>query len=313
MLGYGWHLNLQKPMCSELSEAERMLEAARRQRPCPAGDGELPVLRAVAEVEGDRRIGDLGAVSGYHMKMVGSGSGGWEVPYSSWEWQFKQMRRGRGILVFDDGWHKLSTALWLFGPLREVRAWVGVTGFRGHLIDAPTTIAWEHQNGIRGVWDITLTPEMYLRSDYYTNDERWEVTGSKRLLTGEPVHGPRYPATQPGDLRRRGDADLPRARRRLGQQLPGLGAALAALAPHGRGTVAVERGGGRRRPEVRLGGVRQQRAGGRRRPGIYPRADPPRIGRKTDRPGSEVGPPEGLYVLARPRRSCSSRFSAVAA
>ncbi len=29
--------------------------------------------------------GDLGDISGYHMKMVGSGRGGWDVPMSSYE------------------------------------------------------------------------------------------------------------------------------------------------------------------------------------------------------------------------------------
>src|SRR5215469_8397528 len=29
LLGYGWHVNLQKPMCNDLPEAERMLSAAR--------------------------------------------------------------------------------------------------------------------------------------------------------------------------------------------------------------------------------------------------------------------------------------------
>jgi predicted dehydrogenase len=122
--------------------------------------------------------GLIGEVNGYHMKMVASGRGGWEVPASSYEWQFQQMKNGRGILVFDDGWHKVSTALWLFGPVREVRAWVGCTEVvPGIEVDAPTTVIWEHHNGIRGVWDITLAVDMYLRSDYYTNDERWEVTG----------------------------------------------------------------------------------------------------------------------------------------
>ncbi len=124
--------------------------------------------------------GELGPISGYHLKMVGSGNGGWDVPGSSFEWQFQQMRHGRGILVFDDGWHKLSTAIWLFGPIREVRAWVGSTEVvPGIAIDAPSTLVWEHDSGIRGVWDITLAPDMYLRSDYYTNDERWEVTGRR--------------------------------------------------------------------------------------------------------------------------------------
>jgi predicted dehydrogenase len=151
--------------------------------------------------------GVLGEVSGYHMKMVGSGKGGWDVPRSSFEWQFQQMRGGRGILVFDDGWHKLSTALWLFGPLREVRAWIGETEvFTDIVIDAPTTIAWEHQNGIRGVWDITLAPEMYLRSDYYTNDERWEVTGHRgysrvNRCTGRGIQEPSLETYADGEMR----------------------------------------------------------------------------------------------------------------
>ena len=117
------------------------------------------------------------------------------------------MRRGRGILVFDDGWHKLSSALWLFGPLREVRAWVGGTEVvPGIEVDAPTTIVWEHQNGIRGVWDINLAPDMYLRSDYYTNDERWEVTGRRgysrvNRCTGRGIQQPSLETYVNGEMR----------------------------------------------------------------------------------------------------------------
>ena len=207
MLGYGWHLNLQKPMCNDLGEAQRMLDAVK------ANDRVLRVMENYLFYQPLQRLketvesGDLGQVSGYHMKMVGSGRGGWDVPRSSFEWQFKQMRRGRGILVFDDGWHKLSTALWLFGPLREVRAWVGGTEvFTDVAVDAPTTIVWEHQNGIRGVWDITLAPDMYLRSDYYTNDERWEVTGHRgysrvNRCTGRGIQQPSLETYIDGEMR----------------------------------------------------------------------------------------------------------------
>ena len=258
MLGYGWHLNLQKPMCSELGEAKQMLERGQtNDRVLRVMENYLfyqPLQKLKATVES----GDLGAVSGYHMKMVGSGSGGWEVPLSSFEWQFKQMRRGRGILVFDDGWHKLSTALWLFGPLREVRAWVGGTEvFTDIEIDAPTTIVWEHQNGIRGVWDITLAPEMYLRSGLLHQRRTLGSHGPSRLLTGEPVHRPGHSAAEPRDLHRRRDADISCAGRRLGEQLPGLGTPLAALAPHGRRSLVVECRRSRRRLAVRSGRVRQ--------------------------------------------------------
>ena len=198
------------------------------------------------------------------MKMVGSGRGGWEVPASSYEWQFQQMQRGRGILVFDDGWHKLATAMWLFGPIREVRAWVGATEIVPGLIeiDAPTTIVWEHENGIRGVWDITLASDMYLRSDYYTNDERWEVTGRRgyarvNRCTGRGIQQPSLEIYVDGEMR-----GVPRPRRRLGQQLPRLRPPLAALAAYRRRPAAMERRGGRRRAPFRPRRLRQQLGGG---------------------------------------------------
>ena len=207
LLGYGWHVNLQKPMCNDLASAQRMLDAAK------ANGRVLRVMENYLFYEPLRKLketvesGELGEVSGYHMKMVGTGRGGWDVPASSYEWQARQMRDGRGILVFDDGWHKLATALWLFGPIKEVRAWIGrseiVPGFD---IDAPTTIVWEHDSGIRGVWDITLAIDMYLRSDYYTNDERWEVTGRRgyarvNRCTGRGIQQPSLEIYADGEMR----------------------------------------------------------------------------------------------------------------
>jgi len=207
LLGYGWHVNLQKPMCNDLNSARRMLDAA------DANGCVLRVMENYLFYEPLRKLketvesGVLGDVNGYHMKMVGSGRGGWEVPASSYRWQFEQMQRGRGILVFDDGWHKLATAIWLFGPIKEVRAWVGGTEVvPGVEIDAPTTIVWEHHSGIRGVWDITIATDLYLRSDYYTNDERWEVTGRKGFArvnrcTGRGIQQPSLEIYADGEMR----------------------------------------------------------------------------------------------------------------
>jgi predicted dehydrogenase len=207
LLNCGWHVNLQKPLCNDMESARKMLQAAK------ANDRVLRVMENYIFYEPLRKLketvasGELGEVSGYHMKMVGSGRGGWDVPASSWEWQFQQMQHGRGILVFDDGWHKLATAIWLFGPIREVRAWVGSTEVLPEIkIDAPSTIVWEHENGIRGVWDITLAPAMYLRSDYYTNDERWEVTGHRgyarvNRCTGRGIQQPSLEVYADGEMR----------------------------------------------------------------------------------------------------------------
>jgi predicted dehydrogenase len=207
LLGYGWHVNLQKPMCNDLAGAQRMLDAA------DANGRLLRVMENYLFYEPLRKLketvesGELGEISGYHMKMVGTGRGGWDVPASSYAVQAQQMRDGRGVLVFDDGWHKLATAIWLFGPIKEVRAWIGRTEIvPGFDIDAPTTIVWEHDNGIRGVWDITLAIDMYLRSDYYTNDERWEVTGRHgyarvNRCTGRGIQQPSLEIYADGEMR----------------------------------------------------------------------------------------------------------------
>jgi predicted dehydrogenase len=207
LLDQGWHVNAQKPLCNDLQSAARILAAAR------SNGTILRVMENYLFYEPLRRLkaaidaGEISTVAGYHIKMVGSGSGGWDVPWSSFEYQLEQMKVGRGIMVFDDGWHKLSTALWLFGPVREVRAWIGVTSFGSGIdIDAPAMLAWEHENGVRGVWDITLAPDLYLRSDYYTNDERWEVTGTKgyarvNRVTGRGIQQPSLEVYRDGEMR----------------------------------------------------------------------------------------------------------------
>jgi predicted dehydrogenase len=206
-LAHGWHVNLQKPMTNDLQSAARLISSA-ESHGCQLRVMENylfyePLLRLKEAVDS----GELGAVSGYHLKMVASGRGGWDVPGDTYEWQFEEAQRGRGILYFDDGWHKISTALWLFGPVKEVRAWIGSTEvIPGLAVDAPTTIIWEHENGVRGVWDITLAVDMYLRSDYYTNDERWEVTGQRGFArvnrcTGRGIQQPSFEVYLDGTMR----------------------------------------------------------------------------------------------------------------
>jgi predicted dehydrogenase len=202
-----WHVNLQKPLANSLASAQRMIDAAHEH------SRQLRVMENYLFYEPLRRLkdvvdsGELGPISGYHLKMVASGRGGWDVPGDTYQWQFDQAKRGRGILLFDDGWHKLSTAIWLFGPIREVRAWIGSTPIvEGIEIDAPTTVVWDHVNGIRGVWDITLAVDMYLRSDYYTNDERWEVTGRRGFArvnrcTGRGIQQPSVETYLEGEMR----------------------------------------------------------------------------------------------------------------
>ncbi len=204
----GMHVNMQKPFANSLDEADRMLTAR------DAAGAYLRVMENFIHYEPLRVMkqvvesGEIGEPAGFHMKMVATGVGGWDVPWSAWEWQFAQARAGRGILVFDDGWHKFSVALWLFGPVREVMAWIGQTVVVDGLvvIDAPSTIMWTHENGVRGVWDITFAPDILMKSNYYTNDERFEVTGRKGFVrvnrcTSLGVQQPSVEVYRDGEMR----------------------------------------------------------------------------------------------------------------
>jgi predicted dehydrogenase len=207
LLDAGVHVTLQKPFCLTLDEAKGMRDARDRNNVALRVQENYIYYEPLRRLRDVVRSGDIGDVAGFHMKMVGTGLGGWDVPWQSYMWQFEQARDGRGILVFDDGWHKFAVARWLFGDVDEVMAWIGATDLGGDFaMDAPTTIMWRHTNGVRGVWDITLAPQMYLRSDYYTNDERFEVTGTQgyarvNRCTGRGIQQPSLEVYRDGEVR----------------------------------------------------------------------------------------------------------------
>jgi predicted dehydrogenase len=179
-LDAGHHVQVQKPLARDLEGADRML-AARR-----AAGATLRVLEdylffpPLEKMKELLDAGEVGEPLSVHMKIVATGRGGWELTRESLEWQFEQSRDGRGMLVFDHGWHQLAVATWLFGPIRRVFAWLGSTEIMpGIAMDAPSTLVWEHDNGVRAVLDITFAIDMYFRSSHYTGDERIEVTGTR--------------------------------------------------------------------------------------------------------------------------------------
>src|SRR5262249_49028700 len=152
---------------------------------------------------------------------------------------------------------------------KEVRAWIGRTEVVPRFdIDAPSTIVWEHDNGIRGVWDITLAIDMYLRSDYYTNDERWEITGSTgyarvNRCTGRGIQQPSLEVYADGVLRAYHalDDDWASSFRDSGRHwLRWLHTGDGPLS-----STVLDRRGSRRLAEIRPRGLREQRGGRRRR------------------------------------------------
>ena len=108
VLDAGFHVQVQKPLARTLEDADRMLAAAARTGATLRVLEDYvfyPPLVALREV---LESGEIGEPAGLHMKIVATGRGGWDVPMSSYVWQFEQARDGRGMLVFDHGWHQLA-------------------------------------------------------------------------------------------------------------------------------------------------------------------------------------------------------------
>jgi predicted dehydrogenase len=182
-LDLGYHVQVQKPLARSIEEADRMVALASERGAMLRVMEDYLFFPPIAELGRVLASGEIGEPAGIHMKIVATGRGGWDVPLSSYRWQFEQARDGRGMLVFDHGWHQLAVAMSLFGDVRRIFAWLGRTEVvPGVEMDAPSTLVWEHTNGVRGVLDITFAPDTYFRSDYYTGDERVEVTGTQGFV-----------------------------------------------------------------------------------------------------------------------------------
>ena len=177
VLDAGFPVQLQKPIARTLDDGERIVAAARRNRVMLRILEDYIFYPPIVKLREVVDSGEIGDPVGLAMKIVNTGRGGWDVMPSSMVWQFEQTRDGRGMLVFDHGWHQLAMAVWMFGPIRRIFGWIGSTEVApGYALDAPATLVWEHDTGLRGVLDLTLAASTYFRSDFYSCDERVEVT-----------------------------------------------------------------------------------------------------------------------------------------
>ncbi len=177
VLDAGHHVQLQKPIARSLDDCDRLLAAAERSGAMLRILEDYVFFPPLVKLREILASGELGEPVGLHLKVVNTGLGGWEVLPSAWEWQFEQTKDGRGMLVFDHAWHQLAVAVWMFGPMRSIVGWVGETELApGYTLAAPATLAWEHTSGLRATLDITLAVDTYWKSDFYSCDERVEVT-----------------------------------------------------------------------------------------------------------------------------------------
>lgn len=188
----GKHISLQKPMTVSLESADRIIAAV-------TGTGKIfkvsdnylfyPPLVLARKII-DR--GDIGSPTNLRIKFIG-GTGGWDVPASSWEWRVKERIEGRPFQTFDHGHHLWAAAWYLMGDMEKIKAWID--SLDGTL-DCPAFVMWKYRDGVRyGSCDYAHAAGLNIPSRYYANDEWFEITGPRGIIlvrrcTGNILSGP---------------------------------------------------------------------------------------------------------------------------
>jgi len=209
----GYHVQVQKPLARDVEGATRMIAAQQEAGATLRVLEDYLFFPPLVKMRDLIAAGEICDPVSVHMKIVATGRGGWDLPERSMRWQFEQMLDGRGMMVFDHGWHQLAVASWLFGPIRRIFAWLGETEIvPGIVMDAPSTLLWEHDNGVRAVLEISFAIDTYFRSSHYTGDERIEVTGKRgyvrtNRISAQGVQEPAVLLYREGETREFHDLD----------------------------------------------------------------------------------------------------------
>ena len=150
-----------------------------------------PIMKARELIED----GTLGEVSLVRIRTVRGGGSESALPVTEGAYVWRQDReRNLGGLLFDDGWHKVATAVWWGGDVDSVSAAVNRTD--NFIDETPTVATWKYAAPERlASIEYAKAAEMPLRTRYYPADEFMEVVGSRGILwvtrcTGEMLDMP---------------------------------------------------------------------------------------------------------------------------
>lgn len=213
------HISVQKPMALNAAECDDMIKAAKdngvKLKVFENFVFYPPIVKAKQLID-EGKIGDISTI---RLKMVAGGfHHGWQVDPKTWLWRMEEATCGGGPLVFDDGYHKFSLAYHFLGQPEKVFAFIDATPVQGTAYkkpdgttvqfyeDAPAMITWKAGGKRYGVFDITYSPDLEVNTDYYSCDERVEITGTKGIIwvtrcTGKMLQEPSLTLYSDGESR----------------------------------------------------------------------------------------------------------------
>ncbi len=187
----GKHISVQKPIATSVAEADEMIAAAKKAGVILKVFENFIFLPYVQRAKALVEQGEIGDPITIAIKTVaGTSPDAWEVPASSWAWRNDRKLVGGGGWITDDGHHYYSLAWSFMGMAEEIHTWVGATQRApGYVVDVPVLISWKYPGNRFGSWEAVEAPDFVLNTDYYSADDRLEITGTKGIMWIMRGHG----------------------------------------------------------------------------------------------------------------------------
>jgi len=176
----GKHISVQKPMGRRPEEIRQMLSAADsaevKIRCFEAYVHYPPLVRA-------KQLIDDGAIGEPRMVRVrttgGSLESSWPLTAEAYQWRMDMGESGGGNM-FDDMHHKYAAALMLGGDVESVFAFIEN---RETFLDFPAVVSWKYAAANRlGTMDCVDANNMWIKTKYYSVEERFEITGTDGII-----------------------------------------------------------------------------------------------------------------------------------
>lgn len=180
-------ISVQKPMAHNITDCKKMIDV------CKANDVKLKVFENfiyAPHILKAKELLDEGVIGErINFRINTVLTAGPHMPYSlieSYLWRVQVDKCGGGPLVYDDGIHKFSLALWLMNQERVEKVYAWIDYFSG-IMDGPSNIFWkypteENEPPKYGSMEFSLAPNFYFPSNYYACEEFIEISGTKGMM-----------------------------------------------------------------------------------------------------------------------------------
>ena len=180
-------ISVQKPMAHTITDCDKMIQVCKEEKVKLKIFENFRFYPVYLKAKNLLEQGVIGELLNFRINTLSTGGPGMPIGLNSLIWRTRIDVCGGGPMVYDDGIHKFSMALWLMGQERveKVFSWID---YFSKVKDEPSYIFWKYPNKNSneppkyGTMEFTVAPNLYYPSNYYGCDEFVEISGTKGIM-----------------------------------------------------------------------------------------------------------------------------------